>query len=101
MAEVSRSLEVPAGHPIFAGHFPGRPLVPGVMLLEWALNEATAALGPGATRLRIRESKFFAPLAPGERAQLSLDIGAGRCAFDIQREGSPVARGVIEWDAHV
>jgi 3-hydroxyacyl-[acyl-carrier-protein] dehydratase len=100
MADVSRFLEVPAEHPIFAGHFPGRPIVPGVMLLEWVLNEVGATLGQAPSRLRIRESKFFAALAPGERAQLSFDIGEARCAFQIQREGNPVARGVVEWDAH-
>jgi 3-hydroxyacyl-[acyl-carrier-protein] dehydratase len=102
MAEVARFLEVPAEHPIFAGHFPGRPIVPGVMLLEWVLNELGAKLGQAPSRLRIRESKFFAPLAPGERAQLSFRPGESitRCTFEIRRDSMPVARGVVEWDAY-
>ena len=42
---------VPPDHPAFAGHFPGRPIVPGVVLLDQALLFAAQmrgeAGGPG------------------------------------------------------
>jgi 3-hydroxymyristoyl/3-hydroxydecanoyl-(acyl carrier protein) dehydratase len=98
MAEpVRRSLRVEPDHPVFAGHFPGRPIVPGVMLLEWVLGEVAAALGRAPATLRLRETKFFTPLGPGERAELTCELGESRGSFDIRRDSVAVARGVIEW----
>jgi len=96
MAEV-RYLSVPAAHPVFRGHFPGNPIVPGVMLLEWVQREVAQLLGRATSALRIRESKFFTPLAPEQRAKLSFEPGAGRCTFEIEHDGTRIARGVLEW----
>jgi 3-hydroxyacyl-[acyl-carrier-protein] dehydratase len=91
---------VGADHPIFAGHFPGRPIVPGVMLLEWVLVEVSAALGRAPSAVRVREAKFFLPLEPGQRAQLQVDAGGTtmRCTFDIRCGANAIARGILEWD---
>ena len=97
----SKSFVVPAGHPIFAGHFPGRPIVPGVMLLEWVLEEVARSRACAPSALRIREVKFFTPLEPGSRAELHLELAAGRCPFRIQHGTVTIARGILEWDASV
>jgi 3-hydroxyacyl-[acyl-carrier-protein] dehydratase len=64
-----------AGDPMFAGHFPGNPLVPGVILTE-ALAQAAgiAAAPPDAIDEKprfllsgIRAMKFFQAVRPGER----------------------------------
>jgi 3-hydroxyacyl-[acyl-carrier-protein] dehydratase len=99
MAEVVvRTLSVPAGHPVFRGHFPGNPIVPGVMLLEWVTREVAQALERRPSALRVRETKFFTPLAPLQPATLSFELGATRCAFDIQCDAARIARGILEWD---
>jgi len=97
MAE--RYLVVPADHPVFPGHFPGNPIVPGVMLLDWVLREVARSLGKSPSALRVREAKFFTPLAPPQRARLNFEPGATRCAFVIEFESTRIARGVLEWDA--
>jgi 3-hydroxyacyl-[acyl-carrier-protein] dehydratase len=89
------TLCVPAGHAIFEGHFPGMPLVPGVMLLEWTLREAAHLLGVETHELRLRESKFFLPLKPEETAELFLKVEA-RTAFRICRGADLLASGVLE-----
>ena len=52
----SRRIAVARDHPAFAGHFPGQPLLPGVVLLgevlELLLREAPAAIGPGPASAR-------------------------------------------------
>jgi 3-hydroxymyristoyl/3-hydroxydecanoyl-(acyl carrier protein) dehydratase len=101
MAERVMNFEVAADHPVFAGHFPGRPIVPGVMLLEWAQAEISESLGRVPRELRVREAKFFSPLEPGQQAQLRFEPparDATRCAFDIRRDDTVVARGTLEWD---
>ena len=61
-----------AGDPTFAGHFPGRPLLPGVFQLEMARAAAEWALG---CPLRLREvcrAKFLRPIVPDEVVRLEL-----------------------------
>ena len=62
------SLAVGADHPAFDGHFPGRPILPGVALVAEVLEAAFAepalarSLGPAP---RLLAAKFFVPVAPG------------------------------------
>jgi 3-hydroxyacyl-[acyl-carrier-protein] dehydratase len=86
---------IEAGHPSLPGHFPGQPVVPGVILLE------QVALGLRAWRGqrlgRVLEAKFMAPLLPDQQALLQLsEAGAARIRFEIQHDGLLLARGMVE-----
>jgi 3-hydroxyacyl-[acyl-carrier-protein] dehydratase len=59
-----------ADEPFFAGHFPGRPLVPGVILTEAMAQTAGLAAGqPGRAfhLTAIKMMKFLRPVLPGQR----------------------------------
>ena len=58
-------LAVPADHPAFAGHFPGTPIVPGVVLLDAALHAIETAADAPPGPCRIASAKFFHPAGPG------------------------------------
>lgn len=63
---------IPHDHPSLSGHFPGRPLVPGVVLLERVLAAIEARHGEPAA-LRLPQVKFLQPLLPGQTARIELD----------------------------
>ncbi len=86
-----------AGHPAFPGHFPGQPLVPGVLMLEQVALALRAWRGQRLAR--VLEAKFVAPLLPDESAQLQLIEMEGddsRARFHIQRDDIVLARGIVE-----
>jgi 3-hydroxyacyl-[acyl-carrier-protein] dehydratase len=81
-------------HPCLPGHFPGQPLVPAVVLLEYVAKALRA--WRDQRLVRVLEAKFMAPLHPGEQAELTLDEKAGRIRFEIFRDGQVLSRGVVE-----
>lgn len=80
----------PADTPFFAGHFPGDPLVPGVILTEALAQTAGIAAGqPGkAFRLSaIKSMKFLAAVRPDEPIELhARKLGAvgGLWQFEVK-----------------
>ena len=60
---------VPEQHPAFAGHFPGRPILPGVVLLDRVVRLArTLADEDGlAVGWAVSQAKFLSPVGPGEK----------------------------------
>ena len=82
-------------HPSLPGHFPGRPVVPGVVVLERVLSAIESAHGP-LPRLRLPQVKFARPLLPGQEARITLEHKAeGRWRFQVTREGDLVASGEV------
>ena len=95
-----------AGHPAFAGHFPGKPMVPGVLLLDAALCAAAQArmnAGDGqghALRCQITSAKFLSPVLPGETLTISCTpTPAGHTRFDISGDGRQVATGTFAFES--
>lgn len=63
---------VPADHPAFAGHFPGNPIVPGVVLLDHALQLLSTAVNQPVPHIKLSSVKFLSPVTPGETVSFSL-----------------------------
>lgn len=87
----------------FRGHFPGEPLVPGVLIVEsLAQLSGLVALGdsPGRGRLAHSDVRFDAPVVPPAEIVLhsrqTREFGSLR-QFDVHAllEGKRVARGTL------
>jgi 3-hydroxyacyl-[acyl-carrier-protein] dehydratase len=71
-------LSVDAENPIFAGHFPARPILPGVLMIEAVAQTAAVMMGSataGATMgsaalAAVHRFKFFKPVAPGAELRI-------------------------------
>jgi 3-hydroxyacyl-[acyl-carrier-protein] dehydratase len=100
---------VPPQHPAFEGHFPGAPLLPGVVLLDEMLRvveEAlfggggAAAAVPGKTGAApgwtIATAKFLQPVRPGDTLTLEHEtLTNGAIRFAIRSAGRAVATGTL------
>jgi 3-hydroxymyristoyl/3-hydroxydecanoyl-(acyl carrier protein) dehydratase len=90
------SIRVAKDHPALAGHFPGRPVVPGVLVLDRLLEAAEAQLGRALRVAGLTHAKFPAPLLPEEEARASFQIDDCRLDFEIEHDGRLIARGVFQ-----
>ena len=98
------TLYIAPDHPAFAGHFPGAPIVPGVVLLDAAVHAAMQTLRParsgnGETSsvvCQVSSVKFLSPVGPGATLKISCAIGAsGSVNFDISSGSRKVAKGTL------
>lgn len=93
------TFSLPASHPMFAGHFPGNPIVPGAYLLalvgqranDWLRRQGEAASVNGVSAV-----KFTRPLKPDEECEIVFGPPAGdRLRFQLQVAGTPCAGGTF------
>jgi 3-hydroxyacyl-[acyl-carrier-protein] dehydratase len=88
---------IAADHPSLPGHFPGRPVVPGVVVLEEVLARLAAQVGAPLARLTLVQVKFVQPLLPEQPAEIVLDVGADAAAwrFRVHCGERPIASGSV------
>ena len=89
--------------PFLEGHFPGNPIVPGVLITEaLAQTAGIAAGGPGKMFLltAIRAMKFLRPVRPAELVELHAEClnqmtGLVQCIVRASCNGETVAEGQL------
>jgi len=91
MAMRTERLDIPPEHPAFAGHFPGRPLVPGALLLDLVVTAW------GAPVRQVLSAKFQRPVAPGDALTLTFVPAASGMAvrFSCTRGEETVCSGLL------
>lgn len=65
------AVDIAADHPATDGHFPGHPLIPGVVILEY-VRVAMQEMNSSLTLRRFGRVKFSQPLLPGNRLNISI-----------------------------
>ena len=97
------TLYISPDHPALAGHFPGAPIVPGVVLLDAAVHAAmqTLRLAPPdkdetpSPVCQVSSVKFLSPVGPGETLKISCASTASGIRFDISSGSRKVASGTL------
>ena len=96
MATAEFSWQVPATHPAFAGHFPGRPIVPGVVLVDRAILFASQLAAPATGGWEIGNAKFHVPVGPDQALRFVFEPRkSGGFSFRIEHDGELVSSGTL------
>lgn len=75
---------ISATHPALPGHFPGHPIVPGVLLLDEVM---TATLQPSKQEIvRLQHVKFLSALMPDEPAHVLYEVNGEQGTFLISTQ---------------
>ena len=98
---------VTINEPFFAGHFPGHPVMPGVLVLE-ALAQAAALLAKKSLPARtddqvtylmaIDNARFRRPVLPGDRLELRVEVVRHRGAI-WKEKGTALVDGAVAAEA--
>jgi 3-hydroxyacyl-[acyl-carrier-protein] dehydratase len=96
-ASIEAEMSLPASEELFQDHFPGFPVVPGVLLTEMMAQAAGKCLN--AQRLprglamlgEVRNAKFRSWVRPGDAIRLHAVIETSRDAFAVARCHAAVA----------
>ena len=76
----SYTIRFDGSHPIFAGHFPGQPVVPGACLIQIAEELASMQAGHTVRFTALRNLKFRQPVTPDK--QVTITIANGKIDID-------------------
>ena len=68
-----RVITIGADHPSLAGHVPGHPVVPGVVMLGEIMNAIREMVEQHIEFVGMPTAKFLSPLNPGEPLTIRLD----------------------------
>jgi len=92
-------LRVPADLACFDGHFPGRPILPGVAQVDWSARYARERLGLRGEFAAAENLKFFSVVVPGARLTLKLQLEQPRLRFEFLDAAKKVSSGTLVFSA--
>jgi 3-hydroxymyristoyl/3-hydroxydecanoyl-(acyl carrier protein) dehydratase len=93
-----RIVTIGADHPSLAGHFPGHPVVPGVVMLGEVMNAIREMVKEHIEFVEMPSAKFMSPLNPGEPLTIGLDQqGDGTTEFTCTTGPRLIANGYLQY----
>ena len=90
-----RPLVIAKDHAAYDGHFPGRPILPAVVLLAEALAVVQEELASSAGAWSIAQAKFTQAVAPGTPLEIALEATGDGARFEIRSPEGLVAAGAF------
>ena len=93
---IMTALPMAANHPAYSGHFPGQPVLPGVVLLDAVVHELQCSDRGARTVWDINSAKFQSAVRPGEALTLEHErLPNGSVRFAIRTADRAVASGIL------
>jgi len=93
-----RIVTIGASHPSLAGHFPGHPVVPGVVVLGEIMKAVREMAAKNIEFMGMPSAKFMSPLNPGEPLRIRLDQqGDGATKFTCTTGSRLIASGSLHY----
>jgi 3-hydroxymyristoyl/3-hydroxydecanoyl-(acyl carrier protein) dehydratase len=90
------SLPIAANHPAYSGHFPGQPVLPGVVLLDAVVHELQCSDRGVFAGWDISSAKFQSAVRPGDTLTLEREtLPNGSVRFAIRTTDRTVASGIL------
>ena len=93
---VTASFTIPLNHPALPGHFPGNPVVPGVVVLDHVIRVLAANGVPLPQLRKLKHVKFIEPLLPDQDATVTAEVGDTALSFSVTRGDRTIAKGTFE-----
>jgi len=94
---VERVTSIRGDHPSLAGHFPGRPVVQGVVLMQAVLEVVRGALPVESMVRGLPVVKFSSPLKPDECVTIEVEgDAAAHATFSCRVDQRLIASGVVD-----
>jgi len=93
---VTANFTVPPNHAALPGHFPGNPVVPGVVVLDHVIRVLEASGVPLPRLRKLKQVKFVEPLLPDQEATVAAEVGDAALSFSVTRGGRTIAKGAFE-----
>ena len=92
------AFSISTDHAALAGHFPGNPVVPAVVILECVAQAVRAALGSETEVKELPRVNFTAPLRPDETFDVRITpAGDGLAGFLVMRGATRIASGRLRY----
>lgn len=90
-------IQIPAGLEYFDGHFPGYPVVPGVVQLKWVMDFCRQYLEKNTECKRVEVLKFNRVIGPDARLRLTLNYKQAdkKLYFIYESEGAVHSSGRV------
>ncbi|WP_404420642.1 AMP-binding protein [Thalassospira australica] len=97
---VNLALRLPTDLLYFRGHFPGMPILPGVVQLHWAVDQAATLFDVPVTIGEVTQLKYRKPIKPGSTVMLELDCDRDsakiKFRYHSDAEGDH-SSGILKW----
>jgi 3-hydroxyacyl-[acyl-carrier-protein] dehydratase len=97
---IALTLFIPPELDYFSGHFPGLPLLPGVVQVDWAARFGNEYLQTRGRFVSVDNLKFQSMIFPGATIELTLawQPNSGRLSFAYTQDAQPMSSGRLCFD---